>query len=46
MAFKKTFYMREFPQKKKLNYSEQEVIFHLEILPLNRKSIIITNQKK
>lgn len=42
MAFKKTFYDREFKTKRK-NYSDKELIYYFEILPLNRRSAILEN---
>lgn len=34
------FYEREFLEQPEPNYGDQEVIYHLEVLPLNRKSAI------
>lgn len=41
----KTFYEREFKKPKRKNYSEQEIIFYVEILTLNRRSAIPTINK-
>jgi len=38
---KKTFYDKEFPNKKKSNYSDKELIYYLEVLPILRKSAIL-----
>lgn len=32
-------------KQRKPNYSEKEIIYYLEILPINRKSVIIKNKK-
>lgn len=38
---KQSFYDREFKPRKKKNYSFMEIIYYLEILPLNRKSAML-----
>lgn len=42
---KKEWYERLMPAKDKPNYLEKEIIFHLEILPQNRKSVIVTKKE-
>lgn len=34
------FYSREYPDKRKHNYSHLEVIFRLEMVAMNKKSVI------
>jgi hypothetical protein len=36
----KNLFRREFPELKTKNYSDQEIIYHIEVLPLNRRSPI------
>ncbi len=42
MALKKSFYDWAFPKKKKKNHSDSEVIYYLEVLPINKQSAIPT----
>lgn len=45
MSNKKTFYDREFHRLKPKNYSSKELIYYLEILPINRQSAMSTVAK-
>lgn len=43
MAFKKTFWDRILPKPKHNTFNFQTVIYHLEVLPINKQSFIIMN---
>jgi hypothetical protein len=40
------FYKLLSPQAKEMNYTRDELLFHLEILPIHKRSAIITNGTK
>lgn len=46
MKHKPYFFNKYFPDVKRKRYSEQEIIFHLEILPINKQSAILRDAKE
>lgn len=40
------FFAREFPDRPKKRYSDQEMLFYLEILPQNKKQSLINKKPK